>query len=160
MKNFSLAVSRFAICAWVGAATLFVITAIGEVTSPDFTSVTKNALALLRFPTYYTFGFVSVSVALVSGVIASRGKSAGRRRLKACVAILVVVLLVMIADYFAVYRPLAVMIATPDARPASFQIYHKASMYINAVHVGLSGLAAFLVCWPRPQIHEVNSGDE
>jgi hypothetical protein len=144
----------------VGAATLFVITAIGEATSPEFTSETKNALALLRFPAYYTFGFVSVIVALVSGVFAGRRSAQGRGRMRVYLLLLVVVLVVMIADYVAVYRPLAVMIATPDARPASFQTYHKASMYINAVHVGLSGLAAFMICWPGLQMHEVTSGDE
>ena len=55
-----LAVARLASAAWVGAAMLFVITAVREVRHPGFDSSTKDTLALLRFPAYYAFGFVVV----------------------------------------------------------------------------------------------------
>jgi hypothetical protein len=46
MKNCLLTISRLASSAWVGAATLFVVTALQEVWHPGFDSVTKDSLAL------------------------------------------------------------------------------------------------------------------
>ena len=60
MKSVCLTISRLALAAWVGAASLFVVTAIQEARSTEFDSITKNALAALRFPAYYAFGFALV----------------------------------------------------------------------------------------------------
>jgi hypothetical protein len=57
--------------------------------------------------------------------------------------------LVMTADYLFVYRSLEAMITPPIApRPANFTTWHRLSTGINAVHVGLTALAAVLVNWP------------
>ncbi len=64
------AVARLASAAWAGAAVLFVITALREVRHPGFDSATKDTLALLRFPAYYAFGFILISVALAGAVLA------------------------------------------------------------------------------------------
>jgi hypothetical protein len=76
-----LAVARLASAVWVGAAMLFVITAVREVRHPGFDSATKDTLALLRFPVYYAFAFVVVSLALAGSVIALIGRKKGERRL-------------------------------------------------------------------------------
>jgi len=66
MKSVCLTIARFALAAWVGAALIFVVTAIQEVRYPGFDSETKSAVATIRFPTYYVFGFGLVIVGLVS----------------------------------------------------------------------------------------------
>jgi len=156
-----LTVSRLAAAAWVGAAALFVVTAVREVTCPDFDSPTKDALVLLRFPAYYTFGFSLVAIALVGSIasvagVARRTESSGsqdlkreRRRLQTASGLLACALLVMGIDFATVYGPLAEMITPPGrARLAEFRTYHRASVWLNMADVGLCALAAALLCWP------------
>jgi glucan phosphoethanolaminetransferase (alkaline phosphatase superfamily) len=150
-----LAVARLASAAWVGAAVLFVITAVREVRHPGFDSATKDTLALLRFPAYYAVGFALVSIALAGALVALRGRPQGqRRRIVAAACLLGLALAVMVADYLVVYLPMVGMI-TPvgRARVAEFLGYHRASMSINMVNVALCGIAAVLLCWQNPR-HE------
>ena len=149
MKSLCFTICRFSLAAWVGAASLFVVTGIQEVRSPEFDSVTKSALATLRFPSYYAFGFGLVSVALLTAVIAARHRLLSRWRAWAVPSLVIIVFVMMVIDYVWVYRPLAVMnAAVTEARPASFEAYHNASMYMNAAHVGLCLSAALILCWP------------
>jgi glucan phosphoethanolaminetransferase (alkaline phosphatase superfamily) len=143
-----LTVARFASAAWVGAAVLFVITAVREVRHPLFDSATKDTLALLRFSAYYAFGFVLVSVALGATILALFGRPK-RRRIVAAAWLLVLTLVLMAADFVAIYLPIVGMI-TPvgRARLAEFEGYHRASMIINASDVALCAIAALLLCWP------------
>jgi hypothetical protein len=148
-----LAVARLASAAWVGAAVLFVITATREVRQPGFDAATKDTLALLRFPAYYACGLILVSAALAGALCGLLGREKGqRRRIVAAAWLLGLVLVLMVADYAAIYLPIVGMI-TPVGRPrsADFVGYHRASMLINVCDVALCGIAAALLCWPNPQ---------
>jgi hypothetical protein len=147
-----LAVARLASAAWVGAAVLFVITAVREVRHPLFDTATKDTLALLRFPVYYAFGFVIVSVALAGTVLALRDRQKGQRRVVVAAWLLGVVLVLMVADFAAIYLPIVGMI-TPvgRARSAEFAGYHRASILINVCGVALCAIAAALLSWQNPQ---------
>jgi hypothetical protein len=145
-----LAVARLASAVWVGAAMLFVITAVREVRHPGFDSATKDTLALLRFPVYYAFAFVVVSLALAGSAIALIGRKKGERRLIVAASwLLALVLVLMVVDFVAIYLPIVGMI-TPVGRahPAEFAGYHRASIAINVCDVALCGIAALLLCWP------------
>jgi len=148
-----LAVARAASAAWVGAAVLFVITAVREVRHPGFDPAIKDTLALLRFPTFYTFGFVLVSAALAGCLFALVGRAKGaRRRVVAAACLLGLALALMVVDFAAIYLPIVGMI-TPvgRARSAEFEGYHRASIVINVCDVALCGVAATLLCWQNPQ---------
>jgi uncharacterized membrane protein len=152
-----LTIARFASAAWVGAAVLFVIIAVREVRHPLFDTATKDTLALLRFSAYYPFGFVLVAVALVGAILALLGREKRqRRRIVAAAWLLGLVLVLMVADFVAIYLPIVGMI-TPvgRARLAEFEGYHRASMVINAGDVALCAVAALLLCWPG--LNEMNS---
>jgi hypothetical protein len=157
-----LTIARLSATAWVGAATLFVVTALREVRHPGFDSVTKDTLALLRFPAYYAFGFTLVTLALVGALVASVGRpssndgesakpprSNATRRSRAASGLLALVLLTMLADFALVYRPMLEMITPPGrAHVAEFQSYHRVSIWLNIADVGLCAVAAVLLCWP------------
>jgi hypothetical protein len=158
-----LLVARLASAAWVGGAILFVIIAVREVQHPGFDSATKDTLALLRFPAYYAGGFFLVSAALAGTVVALLGRAkgqrqaAGRTQVAAAAGLLVLVLALLVADYFAIYLPIVGMIVPVGrARPEAFAAYHRASMVINFCDVALCALAAVLLCWHNPQ-HNVAS---
>jgi len=139
-----LALLRFSLCAWVGAATLFVITGIREVTSPEIAPATKNLLASIRFPAYYVFGFTLVVLAAVCAA-ALRGKVRPASRGTTIVALLAVVLLLMIGDYVFVFQPLMDLMDLPDARDdPEFTMYHNWSKYVNFASVGLCLVTAVL----------------
>jgi hypothetical protein len=144
-----LAVARFSAAAWVGAAALFVVTAVREVTYPGFDSLTKDELALLRFPAYYAFGFVLVGLAFLSAVWAGCMERESRRRNSLAAGLLGIALLLMGGDFVAVYSPMAKIITPPgQAHAAEFRSYHRASVWINVAHVGICAVAAMLLCWP------------
>ncbi|MCA9079640.1 MAG: hypothetical protein KDA58_03735 [Planctomycetaceae bacterium] len=162
-----IAWSRFALCAWVGAAALFVITGVKEVTSPAFESVVRDQLVLLRFPPYYVVGFALVGSALLAllllsgvrhGTACSANSGCGCTRVPVFVTL--ACLAVMIADYVWVYSPLEAMITPPGSpRTAQFVTLHKASMYINMVHVGLALWAAWWLSMPVRPVTVSASGE-
>lgn len=143
MNSFWLVLSRFSLAAWIGAASLFVVTGIAEVQSPEFDSTTKSALALLRFPYYYRFGFTLVGLGLLATWRAKSTIPPVQRRL--ALGFIEAALIVMTADYFLVYQPLAGMLAEP-VRSAGFQTYHEASKYVNFASLGLVLVAAMSLC--------------
>lgn len=150
--RFGLAVARLASAAWVGAAALFVITALREVRHPGFDSVTKDTLALLRFSAYYPFGFVLVSVALAGTLLGLVGRQKGQRRgVIAAAGLLGLVLLLMVVDFVAIYLPIVAMITPAGrARSSEFAGYHQASIVINSCGLALCAIAAALLCWQSP----------
>jgi hypothetical protein len=155
-----LAVARLASAAWAGAAVLFVITALREVRHAGFDSATKDQLALLRFPAYYAFGFVLVSMAIAGTMLGLLGRQKGQRlRIVAAAWLLGLVLVLMLADLVAVYLPIVGMI-TPvgRARSAEFAGYHRVSIVINVCDVGLCAIAAALLSWQNPQ-NDSSPGD-
>ncbi len=150
MRDLCAALSRVACSAWVGAAVLFVVTSLKEVRSPQLDSGTKALLATLRFPSYYLFGFGLIGSALLLTLLAGRGQTAPLRSSRWAAGLLLLALLVMGIDYLVVYTPLAEMTAMAgEARPANFVNYHRWSMWLNTAHLGVSLVAALVLCWPR-----------
>lgn len=151
MNRFLWTVLRFSLSAWVGAATLFVVTGVREVTQTDFDAATKNLLAATRFPAYYAFGFSLVSTAAISsaGLIAVDKE---RRRRKVTLFLLTVLsLVVMYVDHQHIYLPLEGMMLEPDGRlRPEFFTYHQWSKYINSFSVGTCLVASLIAACPRP----------
>ena len=147
-------IARFALSAWIGAAALFVVTSIAEQRSPTFGSAEKNVLAALRFPAYYSFGFVLVGLGLVAGAIGVDRKSRCRSWLM-IVGCLTLALILMLVDYLAIYSPLYAIVTDPSGvRDARFIELHRLSEQINTVDVTLCLIAALTACWS-----EKNSAD-
>ncbi|MEX0718347.1 MAG: hypothetical protein WD066_17260, partial [Planctomycetaceae bacterium] len=150
MRNLCLTLARMCLAGWVGGAVLFVVTSVREQVAPDFDQATRAALALVRFPSYYLFGFALIAAALPLAFAGMPSDRFGRRRWLCCGSI-AAALIVMTIDYASVYLPLAEMMKQPPGlRPATFRAYHAASVYINIVHVGFGFAAAGIACWPVP----------
>jgi len=150
MKSLCLTAARFAICAWVGAAALFVVTSIREVTAAQIDSATRDLLVPVRFAGYYAFGFALMGVALACGWLARRHAQVSGWRVYVSLLLLAAALGLMIADYVLIYRPLVEMITPPgQARSATFVAYHRWSEQVNGVGFGLCAAAALLLLWPR-----------
>lgn len=150
MRHLNLTIARFCLAAWAGAAALFVVTSVREQIAPDFDQQTRAALALVRFPAYYLFGFALNGVALLTAFPGLRAARPGRRWL--CCGLIAAALAAMAFDYVRVYQPLSEMMTLPPGRrPAeSFRAYHVWSMWVNLVHVSFSFSAAWVACWPVP----------
>jgi hypothetical protein len=149
--------ARFCLSAWVGAAALFVVNGVQQVTEPAFDSTVKARLALLRFPAYYVLGFVLVGLSLVCLAALWRSPLMARGRQVLASLLVAGSLGVMVYDYTQVYTPMVRMITRSEqAKPAEFHTLHQRSQVVNSVHVGLCLAAALLVCWPR---RERNSGN-
>ncbi len=134
------------------------IIAVREVQHPGFDSATKDTLALLRFPAYYAGGFVLISVALAGTVVALLGRTKGQRQasgrtqVAAAAWLLVLVLGLLVADYFAIYLPIVGMIVPVGrARAEAFAAYHRASIVINVCDLALCAVAAALLSWHNPR---------
>jgi hypothetical protein len=142
---------RFTLSAWVGAATLFVVIAVREVTEPTFDSTIRRQLALLRFPRYYLFGFVLVGVACAGLAMLAAGEPLRRRRWCIAGGLATASLLLLGADFYWVYLPLEAMLSSPEGvLPSDFVALHRTSEIVNTLHVGLACAAALIVNWPRP----------
>lgn len=129
MNSLCLGLLRFALCAWFGAATLFVVTGVREVTSEIEPGI-KNQLAVLRFPAFYLFGFVLTGLATICACVVAKAK--GHPRAKSTTILCALALAAMIADYVWVYGPLAELMSQPDARETeAFAKYHAWSKYVN-----------------------------
>jgi phosphoglycerol transferase MdoB-like AlkP superfamily enzyme len=149
MQRLCLTIVRFSLSAWIGAASLFVVTSIAEQRSTAFGSDVKNILAALRFPSYYCFGFVLVGLGLICGTLGIDRRRQGRRWF-AIVSCLVLALLLMLVDYVAVYSPLYAIVTDPSGvRDARFLQLHRWSEQINTADVTLCLVAAIAACWPE-----------
>lgn len=148
MSNFCLVLCRFSLCAWIGAAALFVSAGVAEVRSPQFDSETKNALVGVRFPHYYRFGFTLVAAGLVTSVLARKNSGWSTRRAGAVTGLAFLGLAVMLTDYFTIYSPLLKMTQQTEHDPY-FQSYHETSKYINLLSLLIVLAAALLACWPK-----------
>jgi hypothetical protein len=150
MSRLSLNIARCALAGWIAAAAMFVITSVREVTSPEFSSTVRSHLALVRFPVYYTFGFVLVPLAMVAVGIAwiRVGKAVSLRWV---MGLLLLALVLMIADFVGVYSPMVEMLTAESAglaRPANFTTYHRASETMNSLGVLLCLAALIVLCKP------------
>jgi len=149
MDRFLWTVLRFSLCAWVGAATLFVVTGVREVTMTDFDAVTKNVLAATRFPAYYAFGFTLVVVSASSALGLILINKEARRRKIAVLSLSVFSLVVMYLDHQFIYQPLEIMMLEPEGRmDPEFFTYHQWSKYINCISVGACLIASFVSACP------------
>ena len=152
-----LATARLTLTAWVGAAVLFVVIGVQTATSKDDNlnkSKVKDSLVLVRFPTYYAFGFTLVTISGIALLAGRNRLGLCGRRFRIAILLLAAGLAVMAADYIWIYSPLEKMITPPGStRPARFVALHNASMYINATHIGLFLLAAIVICWPRSDMN-------
>lgn len=155
MRSLGLAVSRMAAAGWLGAAALFVVTALREVRNPDFDASMKDTLALLRFPAYYAFGLTLLVVALAGALLAlaarpSMSDNLEKWKIRAAIGLLAAALLLLIGDYVAVYQPIVGMITPPGSvRTAEFQAYHRASVSLNVCGLASCAAAALMLCWPE-----------
>ena len=151
MNILSLNIARCALSAWIAAAAMFVITSVHEVTSSEFSSTVRSQLALLRFPTYYAFGFTLVPVAIVAVLVACTQRGGAKPKVRWAIGLLSLALLSMIVDYVSIYSPMVDMLAAESAgraRPSNFLSYHRASETINALGVGLCLVALIVLCVP------------
>lgn len=146
MARIALLFARFLLSAWFGAATLFVIIGIGEVTYPGFDSATRDQLVVIRFPLYYACGFTVLGGAAVSLVL-TLCWGLRRRATYAALALVAAAAALMAYDYPCVYTPLARMITPPgQARPAAFRPLHQWSETINGLQIACVLAAALALC--------------
>lgn len=149
MNRFLWTLLRFSLCAWVGAATLFVVTGVREVTMTEFDAATKNVLAATRFPAYYAFGFTLVAASTVSAFCLLLTSKVARRRTIVIFALALLSLIVMLLDHRFIYQPLETMMLEPEGRlDPEFFTYHQWSKYINCISVGASLIASLVSAWP------------
>ncbi|MBD3671943.1 MAG: hypothetical protein HUJ26_00325 [Planctomycetaceae bacterium] len=147
MKNLSLALCRFCLCSWVGAAALFVTAGVAEIKSNQFDSLTVNQLVSARFPHYYRFGFTLVGVGSVCSFLSLNHSAWTRTRGLLTGGLLVVAFIIMLIDYFAIFLPLLEMMQSTTL-DSNFEKYHEASKNINMVSLSLVMIAAWIACWP------------
>ncbi|WP_397571549.1 hypothetical protein [Schlesneria sp. T3-172] len=142
-------IARFCTSAWVGAATLFVIVGVAEVTRGGFDSATKDILVALRFPAYYVCGVVLMGSAWLGALIGGPSATFPRFRRTGALIFLALSLGVLALDYVFVYLPLLRMVVPPgQAKSASFTHYHEASKWVNLVGLTLCLIATVLIQWP------------
>ncbi len=141
--------ARFALSAWVGAATLFVINGVRMVTSDAFDSTGRDHVSLIRFPAYYLTGAILMALTFAGLLAARRLTGLTTRRWVTLITLTFVVSALMLGDYLWVYLPLAEMITPPgSARPQGFRTLHQASETVNSIQVGLCLVAALIANWP------------
>ena len=150
MPHAALFVARFCSSAWIGAAVLFVIVGILEVTHGSFNAVTKDALVALRFPAYYLTGAILVGAAWLATCLARDRAELSQRRQVIAVLCLLAVLAVMALDYAFIYQPLLAMVTPPGVeKTAAFKQYHNASKYVNLLGLALTLTASVSLNLPR-----------
>ena len=156
--RFGLFLVRFCLSAWIGAATLFVIVGVTEVTRGNFDSKTKDVLVAIRFPAFYVCGATLVSLGLIGAWFAGNSAIFSRYRRITTFVLLVIVLLIMAVDYFLIYQPLLQMV-TPPGQPktARFVTYHTASKWINLIGLTVCFIATSLVNWPTSPPNGIES---
>jgi len=149
MPHAALFVARFCSSAWLGAATLFVVVGVREVTRGGFDAATKDTLVALRFPAYYLAGAILVTAASLGTCVAVRHPDLTKRRVAIALFALLATLAVMALDYCFVYQPLLAMVTPPGVEKSStFTQYHQASKYVNLLGLSLCLVASIALNWP------------
>ena len=152
-SRFCLFVARFCSSAWIGAATLFVIVGVTEVTRAGFDSTTKDILVAVRFPAFYCFGSLLVGLATLGCWLAGNSAQFSKTRRIGSLVFLALVLALIAIDYFWIYRPLLGMVSPPGRpKPELFIRYHEASKWINLVGLTLCLIASTLLNWPAKPV--------
>ncbi|QDV50181.1 hypothetical protein [Gimesia fumaroli] len=159
MSSTCLVLIRFCLSAWVGAAVIFVITGVQDVTFQPFDSLVRDQLITLHFPVYYTIAWILLVGAFLGSLGIRAKELISRRRANLILGLVVLALTISLIDYFWIYTPLEAMITPPGSpRPAEFRTYHQASKYINSVNILLSLTAAILANLPVLS-HEKNKAE-
>ena len=143
--------TRLTLPMWAGAAFLFVITSVAEVTStsPFVTSPVKDVLITTRFPPYYYVGWTLLGLGAVSCLLTLGYPLISKLRLSVVLLLTLLAIATMFVDYKFIYLPLEEMVIPPGkSRPQGFVSLHNASQYINFFDVSLVFLASLLICWP------------
>lgn len=149
LPRLGLFLARFCTSAWIGAASLFVVVGVAEVTSGGFDSSVKDMLVAIRFPAYYVCGVMLLSAAFVGSLVAGRSESFPRYRRIATLMLLAMAIAIMAIDYLWIYKPLLEMVIPPgQAKPARFRDYHQASKWINFANIAICLAATVLANWP------------
>jgi hypothetical protein len=149
MVRAALFLARFCSSAWIGAATLFVIVGILEVTRGGFDSATKDILVAIRFPPFYRSGAILVGLAWLGACLAEFHPELPTRRRAFAILSLLAVLALMFVDYHWVYSPLAAMVRPPgQPKTIEFAHLHQASKYVNLAGLFFSMVAAVALNWP------------
>jgi len=153
MSSFGLFLARTAVSAWVGAAVLFVIVSIREITFDGFDTVTKDQLVALRFPLYYSCGFILMSCGLIGAVLTSDERLLSTRRRWIAVLALIVAISIFGGDFSVIYDRLLTLITPPgQARTPEFIVLHKLSMWVNLAQLVLCIIAMMALNWgAKPQ---------
>ncbi|MBX3449976.1 MAG: hypothetical protein KF777_10475 [Planctomycetaceae bacterium] len=159
LQRFAVDAGRFCLNAWVGAAVLFVIVGVTEVTSSQVDSTMRDVLVTLRFPWYYRSGFTLLGCSLVALLLG--GANWGWRRWPLLVLV-AVSLGLMVADYYTIFVPL-VELVTPPGKPRTpaFAAYHEASTAINTAGLALILLACFVCAgrFPQPEVARLETSN-
>lgn len=149
MPRAALFLARFCSSAWIGAATLFVIVGVLEVTRGGFDSTTKDILVGIRFPPFYAAGMILLMVAWGGACLAEYHPELSTRRRAMAILSLLVGLALLFIDYNWIYSPLSAMVNPPgQAKPMAFVKLHEASKYINLVGLVFSWIAAIALNLP------------
>lgn len=149
-----LFLARFCSSAWIGAAALFVVVGVREVTRSGFDSTTKDTLVAIRFPAFYLCGLILVSFALIGTWLAGNRQELSKGRRIVATLALIVVLALMFVDYVWIYLPLLRLVTPPgQPRDTNFIWYHEASKWINFAGLAFCLIASLLVNLPprRPK---------
>jgi hypothetical protein len=150
--------ARWTVPAWVGAAVLFVIVGVREVTAGEFDSVIRDRLVLLRFPWFYACGFTLVALGWLGTAMAGGHPQLARRGRWLALGLLTLALVGMTADYLAIYQPLERLVTPPgQPRTEQFATLHRWSTRVNGLNLLLCGVAAGVLTWPRTASNPVES---
>ena len=158
MSNFCLALCRFCLSAWLGAAALFVTAGVAEIKSNKFDAATINELVVARFPHYYNFGFTLVGIACVTSFLCLKNPGWSKRRSVITGATSLLALMIMLVDYYQIFLPLMEMMKA-DTLNADFEPYHNASKNINMLSLSILLVSAWVACWPGPKNRLVDPGE-
>ncbi len=143
---------RLALCFWVGAVVLFVITGVLEATTGNhhMTSGVLDVLVTVRFPPYYIMGWACLGMTLFFGTIAIIPSTFFRKRLMVILLLSAIALITMLIDYKYIYTPLEKMVTPPGTKPRTMEFteYHEHSKHINMFDLSLCLVAAILACYP------------
>lgn len=146
MESKGLFIARLASAMWLGAALLFVITSVAEQLNPALPLPTKNLLALIRFPWFYTCGAILLSTALLASLAIKHPP----RGVAVASVLLMAALVIMFLDYAFIFRPLREHIrAHFTERTGRFQQLHHWSEGVNTFEYLLVLIAALLLLAAR-----------
>lgn len=154
LASASVALTRIALCFWVGGAILYVITSVAEQRYAQFDSLVRDQLATIRFPLYYRFGWFCLGTTLVTSLLAIVTNAANlRKRMLAVLGLTLISTGIAIVDYQMVYKPLQRLITPPGkTRTQEFVALHDRSRIINEVHLTIALFAAVIACLPEKQM--------